>query len=287
MHPLRRVVPATALSGVLLIGGAFAQQPERDQPNPPRRANPGQADQPRQPAQPGQPGQPGQPAGRQPGRAAQGDAVGDGQFAACLIIDNHKEIALAQFAHEKSQNDQVKAFAEKMSRDHQQFIQQLQETATSGGFSNEQLTLRGAQSPADARPGQADPQRPGTAPRTQDPQAPRRTARPAELEGRGGQGVSFIELKQELTEQCLQSIREELEQKPEAEFDKCYIGSQVMAHMAMVDTLEVFSRHASPELQSVLEKGKQTAQMHLKEAKTLAQQLEKGAEGGQRERANP
>ena len=78
-----------------------------------------------------------------------------------------------------------------------------------------------------------------------------------------------------------------LEQKPEAEFDKCYIGSQVMAHMAMVDTLEVFSRHASPELKSVLEKGKQTAQMHLDEAKKLEQQLEKGAESGQRERANP
>lgn len=285
MRPLCRVVPVTALSGVLLFGAAFAQQPDRDQPsNPPRRANPpGQADQPRQP------GQPGQPARRQPGRAAQGDTVSDGQFAACLIIDNHKEIALAQFAHEKSQNDQVKAFAEKMTRDHQQFIQQLQETATSGGFSSEQLTLRGAQSPAGARPGQADPQRTETAPRTQEPQAPRRTARPAELDAadRSGQGVSLIELKQELTEQCLQTIRQELEQKPEAEFDKCYIGSQVMAHMAMVDTLEVFSRHASPELQSVLEKGKQTAQMHLNEAKKLEQQLNQGAEGGQRERANP
>lgn len=285
MRPLCRIIPATALSGVLLISAAYAQQPDRDQPNPPRRANPPeQADQPRQP---GQPGQPGQPARRQPGQAAQGDTVGDGQLAACLIIDNHKEIALAQFAHEKSQNEQVKAFAEKMARDHQQFIQQLQETATSGGFSNEQLTLRGAQSPAGARPEQADPQRPGTAPRTQDPQAPRRTARPAELEGRGGQEVSFIELKQELTEECLQTMRQELEQKPEAEFDKCYIGSQVMAHMAMVDTLEVFSRHASPELKSVLEKGKQTAQMHLSEAKKLEQQLNQGAEGGQRERANP
>jgi predicted outer membrane protein len=106
------------------------------------------------------------------------------------------------------------------------------------------------------------------------------------LEGRGGQEVSFIELKQELTEQCLQTIRQELEQKPEAEFDKCYIGSQVMAHMAMVDTLEVFSRHATPELKSVLEKGKQTAQMHLNEAKKLEQQLTQSADGGQRERGN-
>lgn len=283
-----RLFPATALSGVLLLAGlAPAQQPDRDQPaDPSRRADPpGQADQPRRPGQPGQPGQPNQPGQRQPGRAAQGDSISDGQLAACLIIDNYKEVALAQFAQQKSQNEQVKAFAEKLIRDHQQFIQQLQETATSGGFSNEQLTLSGAQSPAGARPGQADPQRPGTTPRTQDPQAPRRTARPAELEGRGGQ-VSFIELKQELAEQCLQTIREELEQKPQAEFDKCYIGSQVMAHMTMVDTLEVFSRHASPELQSVLEKGKQTTQAHLNEAKKLEQQLDKG-EAGQRERANP
>jgi hypothetical protein len=58
---------------------------------------------------------------------------------------------------------------------------------------------------------------------------------------------------------------------------------QVMEHMGMVDKLEVFSRHASPELQAVLQEGLQTAQQHLEHAKQLHKQLEgqAGAEGQQ------
>src|SRR5690606_36462025 len=67
-------------------------------------------------------------------QAAPAGSMRDAQFAACLIIDNEMEIALARLAAQHSQNDQVKQFAQKMIQDHQQYVQQLQDVAASGGY---------------------------------------------------------------------------------------------------------------------------------------------------------
>lgn len=307
MNSLCRSFPTTALAAAVVLASAAYAQQDRNQPaTPPAGANrPGQANEPRQPGQPVRPGQAGQD-----DRAAQHAGRADAQLAACLVIDNSKEVAIGQFARERAQNEQVKAFAEKMVRDHEQFIQQLQQIANSGGYSAHELTLdsgagarpqtpRQAQGQTPGQPGaripgqppaQADASQPGNAAGTPDDAAQRRAARPAELDAQARQGgdLDFIALKKEVAEKCVQSLRQELEQKPQGEFDKCYIGGQVMAHMAMVDMLEVAQQHASPELRSILQKGLQTTQMHLSEARKLAQQLEgPDADSTNRKPANP
>ena len=45
-------------------------------------------------------------------------------------------------------------------------------------------------------------------------------------------------------------------------------------HMQMLDTLKVFSRYASPELDQLIEKGEETTQSHLDHAKKIIASLE-------------
>lgn len=258
----RHWLKATALAGLVMTAGSIApaQQPER----------PGAADTPQRSAR---------QADRRPGdqSTATANSQSDGTLAACLIIDNNKEIALAELAQQHAQHADVKAFAEKMIQDHQKFVQELQQIATAAGYEEQQLALSGAASGDDdatATPRPRGNQDANTAAaRTERAADARRAARPADLEGAPSDAaVDFVSLKQEVAEQCLQTARQELGQQ-EAEFDMHYMGAQIMAHQGMVDMLTVFAKHASPELQPTLEQGKQTAQQHLDHAKQIKEQL--------------
>jgi predicted outer membrane protein len=180
-------------------------------------------------------------------------------------VDNHGEVAAAKIAQQRAENSQVKRFAEQMIEDHGQFIEKLQRFA--GGPQ------------AGGRPagGQQDrPQRD----RAEQPQSNRQAqtegAQPAAQAEAGGArgGLNFVALKRELGQQCLESTRKELESKEGREFDKCFMGMQVMKHMQAIDTMKVFRNHASPQLAQALDEGIRTAQTHLEHAKEIAKQLE-------------
>jgi hypothetical protein len=96
MRPIHHWLRSTAVAGLALLGGtmALSQQPERKDPaDAPRRARAAQeadrADDSNRSARTERREQ-----GERSERAA-GQAPGDASLAACLIIDNHKEIALA------------------------------------------------------------------------------------------------------------------------------------------------------------------------------------------------
>lgn len=276
----------TAAGAVLLVGTiSFAQQTERNPSSntqnqkseaaqneatrDPAR-NP-QRDAARDPAAQGRTERQGQPARANAENRAE---HADGQLAACLIIDNNMEVALAQLAEQQSRNQQVQEFARQIAEDHGQFVTQLQEAAQRGGYMPQELALRASQSPGQERNSteqRTRPADPGQA-RDSDTPSPRRTARPAELDQAHG-ALDFISIKQEVAERCLQTAREQLTKKSEAEFDKCYVGLQVMAHRAMIDQLEVFARHASPELRTTIENGLKVTREHLTQAEELENQL--------------
>jgi predicted outer membrane protein len=205
----------------------------------------------------------------------------DGQLAACLIVDNHNEIALAQLAQQRAQDAEVKAFAQRLAQDHEKFLAKLQKFAAAGGYDIPRPSAAGAREVQRARPDLDDPNRlkpaaPG------NPQTPRgeAAAQPAAPGGRpiaAGPGLDIVRLKQELGEKSLASTRQALEGKPEGEFDKCFLMQQGMAHMMMQDTLEVFANHASGELRAALEDAQKTTKSHLETAKELAERLEKTA----------
>ena len=79
-------------------------------------------------------------------RETAGDASkADAQLAACLIIGNNKEVALAQFAQQHAQDPGVKEFAQQMSQDHEQCAAELQKFAEQGGYREQQLAVRGTE----------------------------------------------------------------------------------------------------------------------------------------------
>lgn len=235
-------------------------------------------------------------AARQDGQPGQESNL-DAQLAACVIIGNEKEIAISRLVEQHSQNEQVKQFAQQMIQAHTKFVDQLAQFAEQGGYQKQQLALEGGEAQRDgAQPRQN--RQPGTEERStaQRPEKPattdgnaatRRSAR-SEVLDQSARSNDIISIEHEVAQQCLRSAEQEISQKQGAELDKCYTGMQVFAHQAMVDKLEVFSRHATGELQTALQQGIQTAQEHLQHAKQLHEQIASagGAQPEQQKRPN-
>jgi predicted outer membrane protein len=208
------------------------------------------------------------PATTQPGRDLGRGQGGDAQLVAWLAADNETEIALSKFATERAQNGEVKKFAQKMADAHSQFLQKLR------GIAPIAATEPGSREPDRRATTQTDdPKR--TQPKTETAQtkpADETTVRRSYLDAGA---VDLVRIKQEIAKECLATAKKELGEKSGAEFDMCYMGFQIGAHFAMVDTLKVMKNYASPELRRLVEDAHKTANEHLAQAKEIAKQLEK------------
>jgi predicted outer membrane protein len=120
--------------------------------------------------------------------------------------------------------------------------------------------------------------RPGAAPPAGDTPRPGAQLRPRVGVDRGGVNVDVAgpagnldwnKIHKELADKCLQSTKEEFEKHQGRDFDQAYLGQQLLAHMQVVDSLEVLKNHASPQLRQILEKEQQMAQGHLEEVRQL------------------
>lgn len=219
----------------------------------------------------------------------------DRYFVTCLKSDNKGEVTIATLGSQRASNPDVKAFAQLLVKDHSDFLAKLDrfEQANPGAARTSGTTIR-----TETRDDATNPNRQvsdKTKPRTDRPDATNppartdartdvrvdvnRTDRPdAALAGRGGDiADQLAQIKQEINEKCVASAQRELSTKEGSEFDKCFVGMQIGAHMHMVDALSVLSTRASPELQQILEGAQQTTQQHLDHAKQLAKKLEGGA----------
>ena len=228
-----------------------------------------------------------QPAATAPQNAEQAKATNassaDAQIAAALVLANRNEVILSQLAQQQAQDPEVKQFAERMIQDHQKMIQTLQAFAGSALSAN-------AQSQATQPAGAARTTDQPAADRASQPNAQpnaqlQAAALPATRQGertaveqattvRAQGGLDFVSIQQEMADQCLQSARRELEQKQGAEFDKCYVGMALGAHMHAADAIRVFERHAGSELQKALADGLKTTEEHLAHAKQLMKRLD-------------
>jgi predicted outer membrane protein len=217
-----------------------------------------------------------------------------------LLVDNQGEIELAKFAREKSQNEEVKEFATMMIQDHTDLVNGLQQLAgrqnpAAGGQPREgQQRREGQQGQAregqqgQAREGQQGQDRDAAAagqaqrqpgqpqagrPQPGQPQTGQQPGQPAQ-QAAGGQGFDLVRIKHEIGQQCVASLKEKLSEKKGAEFDKCYMGHQVVAHMQMLDTLKVFQKHADGQLAELINGGIQTTEDHLMHAEEIMKKLE-------------
>lgn len=211
--------------------------------------------------------------GTQPSRE-QASRASDSQLATWLAADNENEVELGKFAAERSQNEEVKKFARMMSDDHGKFLNQLRRFApTAAGTSPES-----ARQPSRA----IDEKRATTQREEVRPDDPtKRSATRTETETTIRRGyldpegrIDLARVKQEIAKQCLETAKKELDEKSGADFDKCYVGHQIMMHHQVADTLKVMKNYASPELRKVIEDGQGAVQGHLDQAKHLMKQLE-------------
>jgi len=213
---------------------------------------------------------------------------------------NHNEIELAKFAEQKAKSDDVKDFAAKMIKDHSQSADKLARVAGNlvnagtarGGATETRREVRkvpaeeGKQKDADTpredrREGREEAREDRREARPEARREGREEAREDRREGRtearedratvatAGRSFNWVSVHREIADQCLQSAKKELGSKEGNEFDKCYMGMQVAAHMKMLDELKVFKNHATGELQQDIESAIDTTEHHLKDAKKI------------------
>jgi predicted outer membrane protein len=213
-------------------------------------------------------------------------------LAGCLLAKNKCEVEFAQLAQQQSQNPQVKEFAKMLEQDHQKIVQQLEPLA--GGQAGQTTTRTESQLQATSAQGQNDAQRqPGDTTRLPgSPGATQTTRSQTQSAAYGAQEMSgpfaqLAQIEKQIGERQKQAMLDELQQKSGAEFDKCYVGSQVLAHMQSLAALDVISQQQG-ELAQVAQQAQPTVQQHLDHAKQLAKQLEGGSQArSQAERQTP
>jgi predicted outer membrane protein len=199
----------------------------------------------------------------------------------CLIGGNQAEIALARIAEQRATDPEVKKFAQQMIEEHTAFLNKLRgETSANSGQATPGQNAAGQPTSDPAREGKpgVDVNVPGAgvhiqAGESRDSRETPDGNRLANPQMAGG-ARQFLQIMKEVETQCLQTKTNELNQKEGSQFDRCYIGGQVAAHMKMADELSVFSRYATGDLQPILQEGLQTTKQHLAHVKQLAERLE-------------
>ncbi len=207
--------------------------------------------------------QPGQEQGQQ-AHAGQLDQA----FVQCLITKNEAEISLAKIAKQRAHSDDVKKFADRMIKDHGEFVEKLRKHAgASGGQGQVTQTTQTTQTGQTA----------GGAPVGQAQANSGQTAAGGQTTA-GGQPHGFLntlmQIGKQADEQFLSMVQRDLEQKQGSEFDLAYIGGQIPAHMRMIADLTVMKRYVAQDLGQLLSEGAETAQHHLDEAKKICKSLE-------------
>lgn len=215
--------------------------------------------------------QPGQLQGQQPGNAAHPGANDQLLVNSFLIGANQEEVALGELAQQRAQNQEVKQFAERMVREHGEFLQKLQ---TLSGATSQRVqtgnTAEGAartttpgslNQPSGPHAGQAQGSRPGT------------TAM-----AHAGQDGILASALQEIHRNCQQLTMEELQKHQGSDFDQAYMGIMVMGHGQMMATLKGIRSQASPELQQLLSQAEDTTHQHHELASQILKNL--GKESG-------
>jgi len=229
-------------------------------------------------------------------------------FAGCLLAKNKAEVELSQIALQKSENPEVKQFAQKMVQDHQKMIQQLQPLAMQGGASRStsstlgsssesrgrSATTEGRTSDTSALPGSSGASQTippsGTSATIPSADATAGTTTSGTATTTAGMGNSAVhqlmQIDRQINERALQVARDDLQQKSGAEFDKCYVGNAIIAHVHALAALEVIGKQTQGALAQVAQQAQPDVQQHLDHAKQLMKQLESqsGATGTQAQR---
>jgi putative membrane protein len=164
----------------------------------------------------------------------------DNYLANCWQAKNDAAIKLNEFAQQRAQNPQVKQFAEQVVQDHRQLAQRLSQLTSSRATTSTQGTQ-------------------------------------AAMAGNNAALNQLLQIDRQITDKCVSMAEEKLGEKSGAEFDKCYVTSQIGGHMQMLAALDVISQQTNGQLQQTARDAKTTVEQHLQRAEQLMKQLESNA----------
>jgi predicted outer membrane protein len=164
-------------------------------------------------------------------------------MAACLALANHCEIELAKVALDKSQNADVRAFAQKMIDDHTAALEKLKQ------FMPQANTAQST----DRKDEKTDAQKKQWANQHHDP---------------------MQQLMQKVAKNELAMTKEVLMRYEGADFDMGYLGQQIMAHTQMLAKLYAMQDQGSPQFQTTVKNLIETVDKHFKHASQLSRQVE-------------
>jgi predicted outer membrane protein len=88
-----------------------------------------------------------------------------------------------------------------------------------------------------------------------------------------------LQLAQAVKQECINLTQQELANKQGADFDKAYMGQQIVAHIDMLAHLRASRPLAGSELQQVIQQGEQMTEQHLAQARQIMQQIDRASQG--------
>jgi predicted outer membrane protein len=187
---------------------------------------------------------------------------GDAALATWLQVESNNEVAFARFALGKTQNAEVKAFAEQMVVDREAFQKALRP------FLDTEVT-------DSSIPGGKPP---GENARDADSVDNGRRARPRTASGvREAVPMApfdYTALIRDLGMKRQETAIKALDEKTGVEFDQCFLRMQVAGHKDATGAFQVFRSYSSERLTPVLARGEEIAAAHLERAEALCQQVE-------------
>jgi predicted outer membrane protein len=191
------------------------------------------------------------PVPARPGQAVAADSqMKDQILAKCLTIANQEQVLIARYAKDKATHPDVKKFAATLEKEHQNRMEKLNAFSTKYGTKREATTT--SNPPSDNNV----------------------TNTKLTSFDRNSSAVDFLQLHQELADQCLEDSKAWLNKKEGIEIDKCFVGMQIAKHAGLQSNLTVLQRHAKGELQSMIKESLATNAKHLEAAINLMEQLE-------------
>jgi predicted outer membrane protein len=195
----------------------------------------------------------------------------EGYLVNCLLKQNKGEIEISQFAAEQAQDPQVKEFAQQLVKDHQQVVQKLQHFAA-GSLDSAARTVADRPATNTATPSDSPDRTTLGATGTQDATHANELGTRSATQSNAAL-MQLASIEEKIADRCQQALKEELQSKSGADFDQCYVGSQIAGHMHMLSALEVLSEEGPGQLKQVAADARPIVQQHLDHAKQLANDM--------------
>jgi predicted outer membrane protein len=151
-----------------------------------------------------------------------------------FILGNQAEVELGNLAAEKTQNAQVREFAEQMVKDHTAFIAKLKKFAA-----DNEAAPRSGNTSASAQPS-------------------------------SGSHDAMANLQRKAAELELSMTKQMLSKHEGQDFDMGYLGQQMVAHTKMLACLTAAKDVGPQEFQTTLEEGITTTREHMQHAQQIA-----------------